>query len=91
MREWESFNAGDSDIGYFSDFDLSQAASRNLGHRCLISIKDMFDDLQECRQKLIDLQDSCQELTKDVSPGCLFYHVSTLTDLVETSLDFAEQ
>ena len=57
----------DGDICYFSDFDSSQAASRNSVYGCLRNIKEMLDELQAHRQKLIELQDSCQKLTKDVS------------------------
>jgi hypothetical protein len=67
IKEWESFEAPGGDIGYFCDIDSSQDASCNVGSGCLRSIKEMFDELKACRQKLIELQDGCKKLTKGVS------------------------
>jgi hypothetical protein len=85
----------DGDIGYFSDFNSSQDASREFVAGRLRSIKMMFDELQARRTKLTELQSSCQKLAEDVSQSRIIFFSSTklvlLTGPVESSPNSAKQ
>jgi hypothetical protein len=72
LKEWETFKSSDGDIGYFFNFDYSQD-QQDQTHRSLRAIKEMFEALQNLHQKLVGLQDSCKNFTKDVSQSHFYF------------------
>ena len=67
ITEWESFNAPDGDLAYFSDLESFPEKSRAPVRRSLGAIKGTFKELGKLREDLLDVEKSCSNDAEAVS------------------------